>query len=109
MSTDVAVIQDIVNRLDRLEKTVFRNGKTKKSVTGKKPRSATGPSLLIDRLIKEDFFNEKRTLQDCQKKVREWGYSLSPSDVAVVLLRKIRAGRGGLKRESARDGYVYFI
>ena len=58
--------------------------------------------------MKEGFFSEKRTLRDCQKKLKEWGFTLAVDQIAVPLLRKVRGNVGGLKRELVDGDYLYF-
>ncbi len=92
---------------------VAAKGKVSLPPRGKKrvkstPRSPISPAKLIDELIKNNFFKEKRKDVDCIKKLDiSKGIKIPRNQMASVLVRKLRSGN--LKREKTEKGYVYFV
>jgi len=74
----------------------------------KKAASRTNsPSILIEKMITEGYFQEKKKDTDCQNHLKISGFNIPRKQLATVLLRKVRSSR--LKREKTSDeSYVYF-
>lgn len=65
------------------------------------------PADLVDKLIGQGFFNERRKDIDCVKELSiTKGVKIPRKQIATVLLRKLRSGK--VKREKTEEGYVYF-
>ncbi len=79
-------------------------------VTIPKPKSKTrgNAAKLIDELINEGFFSEKRRDIDCIEQIDlSKGVKIPRNQMATILVRKLRSGV--FKREKTNNGYVYFV
>lgn len=65
------------------------------------------PADLVDKLIEQGFFKEKRKDIDCVNELSiSKGVKVPRKQIATVLLRKLRSGK--IRREKTAEGYFYF-
>lgn len=79
-------------------------------VINSKPRAKSHGSAakLVDDLIKQGFFSERRRDIDCVEEINlSKGVKIPRNHMATILVRKLRSGT--LKREKTSNGYVYFV
>lgn len=70
-------------------------------------KSRSSRAKLVDELIKNNFFIEKRRDIDCINEINlSKGIKIPRNQMATILVRKLRSG--SLRREKANEGYVYF-
>lgn len=69
--------------------------------------SRLNPADLVDKLIDQGFFNQRRKDIDCVNELSiSKGVKVPRKQIATVLLRKLRSGK--IKREKTAEGYFYF-
>lgn len=73
-----------------------------------KGKTRGNAAKLVDELIKEGFFSEKRRDVDCVGQIDlSKGVKIPRNRMATILVRKLRSGV--LKRDKTSSGYVYFV
>ena len=98
-------LQEIIERLDRLEKAVF--GSQKKHVADTKERGFTGPTGGVRLLVSQNFFKTKRTLGDVRKALAKNDYHYGAAQVQTALNRlSTRSGPLAASKEGGNKLYV---
>lgn len=85
MTADEKALRNIVSRLEKLERAVFRSGKsavTQPEKDAKKYKGATGGIRL---LADEGYFDKKRTFGDICKALESKGYHYTKQAVQTPL------------------------
>lgn len=73
-----------------------------------KGKTRSNAAKLVDELIKEGFFTEKRRDVDCVRQIDfSKGVKIPRNQMATILVRKLRSGV--LRRDKTSSGYVYFV
>ena len=99
-------IQEIMARLTRLEKAVFRK-KEKHAATLQRDEGFTGPSGGVRLLISKKFFKTKKILRDVRKALGENDYYYGAAQVQTALNRlSKRSGPLAAPMEGGKKAYV---
>lgn len=98
------ILQQIVNRIERLERTVFGGeGKIKRRVR----ENFTGPTGGVRLLVSEGFFKTKRSLSDVRSALAKKDYHYSAAAIQTALNRHSpRAGPLAALKEGGKKLYV---
>jgi len=81
-----------------------KQGYRDKGIPKKKP-SKVGPLGRIRTLITEDYFKEKRTMEDVRKSLEERAIFYKHSDIAPSLIRLVK--KGELRRLKEEGQWIY--
>ena len=85
MTTDEKALRDIMSRLEKLERAVFRSGKVTTSKTGKDAKKYKGATGGIRLLADEGYFDKKHTFGDICKALENKGYHYTKQAVQTPL------------------------
>lgn len=96
-------IKDIINRLEKLERVVFSEGKKRVSV---KKEKFVGPTGGMRLLVSKSFFKTKRSLSEVKNKLAEEGYYYSLQAVQNALNRLSAGDLLVALRENGKKVYV---
>lgn len=85
MTTDDKTLRDIVSRLEKLERAVFRSGKSAPAQPGKDAKKYNGATGGIRLLADEGYFGKKRTFGEICKALEDKGYHYTKQAVQTPL------------------------
>lgn len=104
-------VANLLSRFSAIQDQPTRTSKpaTKKSSARSKAKEQKpkrkGPQILIEELVRENYFKSKRTIGDVQKKLEEGGHIYALYSLSTPLLRLTRSK--ALRRIKDKDGWVY--
>ncbi len=99
-------VQEIIKRIERLEKAVFRK-KEKRAATSQQAEDFAGPSGGVRLLISKNFFKTKKILGDVRKALGKNDYHYGAPQVQTALNRlSTRTGPLAASTEGGKKVYV---
>lgn len=90
MANKDKIISDLVNRVEKLERAVFTDAKTKNLTKGKNDFSGATGGLRL--LVTKGFFDKKRSFGEIKQGLADRGYHYSKQAVQTPLNALSKAG-----------------
>lgn len=101
-------VAELLARFDSPRPSARKKGR-RKTVSKREPaasrKSAGGPQTLIRGLIDEDFFSQKRTINEVQSELEQQGHIYPLHSLSTPLVRLVRARK--LRRFKEKEQWVY--